>query len=460
MRWRLVFGFGVAGVVTGSALGQFAVDRVPPTPQTPPNVPASIPQNQPVSVVPPGFQPVSTAGPGAYTPPVGGVMPAGGVPGAYPTLASVTSPQSPSGISAPPKMELVSCLGPDHPWALKPEHGAFFICVKSYSRPHTPTPEDNGPSARVLAEALAKQIREIHHQQAFLYEYISEERKAEAAALAAERERGRIFAEQLKTRQQQSELQGMTFLEADNKIRFKTVNYRDQIAVLIGGFQSDEAARKALDFVHAWPAPKDSILMDGAVIAKPVTDKNAYVEKCYINPYGAAYVVPNPLAPKQAQASAPLDPFIVKLNEGHPYNLLKAKKEWTIGVKVFNAPIEIVSKETDPNLMRNKESTKKAANALLAGAVQAEQMAKMLREMKDKDGRSLGLEAFVLHTRNSSVVTVGQFDGPNDPAMAQTKNLLNNMKLKVTEDKDGVKPVDNAPVLFEKYLVAMPIPKP
>jgi hypothetical protein len=154
-----------------------------------------------------------------------------------------------------------------------------------------------------------------------------------------------------------------------------------------------------------------------------------------------------------------VDSFIVKLNDGHPYNLLKAKKEWTIGVKVFNAPIEIVGKDTDPNLMR-KDNIKKGANALLAGAVQAEQMAKMLREMKGPNGQSLGLEAFVLHTRNSSIVTVGQFDGPNDPALVQTQNLLNGMKLKVTEDKTGNKPVDNSLTMFEKYLIAMPIPKP
>ena len=37
----------------------------------------------------------------------------------------------------------------------------------------------------------------------------------------------------------------------------------------------------------------------------------------------------------------------------------------------------------------------------------AEQLAAMLRGMKDRTGRALGEEAFVLHTRKGSLVTVG-----------------------------------------------------
>ena len=87
-------------------------------------------------------------------------------------------------------------------------------------------------------------------------------------------------------------------------------------------------------------------------------------------------------------------------------------------------------------------------------------MAKMLREMKGPSGQPLGLEAFVLHTRYSSLVTVGQFDSLDDPALVQTKNLLNSMRLHVTEDKMGSKPVANAPQLFESQLQPMPIPRP
>jgi hypothetical protein len=70
----------------------------------------------------------------------------------------------------------------------------------------------------------------------------------------------------------------------------------------------------------------------------------------------------------------------------------------------------------------------------------------------------LNLEGFVLHTRNASLVTVGQFDGPNDPALLQTKQLLSSMRLNITEDKNGTRPVTNAPSLFGN-LIPIPIPR-
>jgi hypothetical protein len=387
--------------------------------------------------------------------PAGGLNPAAA--GSYPSLSSVTSPPP-----QPPKIEVEGVLKSDHPWVLKAEHGPWFICVKSYSRPHIPTPEDNGPSALALAETLAREIREQHRVQAFLFEYISDERKAEAAAIAAEREKGRVFLQQLEDRKKQSELQGMEFIDdTRHTIHFKTVNYRDQVAVLVGGFQSEEDARKAVEKMHGWEPPKEKILMDGAVVGRPAGDGKALIEKGYLNPYKSVTVVPNPLVPrpKTTQAvSSHLDPFLVKLNEGRPYNLLKATKSWTLAVKAFNAPVEIVGKDTDTSNMR--QSNKKGGNALLAGEVQAEKMAEMLREMKGPDGKSLGLEAFVFHTYHSSIVTIGQFDSANDPGMVQVQNLLSSIKINVSEDKQGIKPVMNAPSLFESRFAPMAIPKP
>lgn len=466
MRWRLIVGFGFAGAVAGSALGQFAVDRVPQQQPATPGLPSSGQQ----SPLPSGFQPVAPNSTGAYTPPVGGVMPTGfnavnpggaaGYP-SYPSLSAMNSGRTPS-LTTSPRVEIESALGPNHPWALKPEHGMYLICVKSYSRPHTPTPEDNGPSARALAEALATEVRNVNHRQALLYEYVSDERKAEASAIAAERERGQAFMRQLNEHRQQAELQGMEFLEPDNRIRFKTVSYRDQIAVMVGGFQSDIDARKALDEMRKWAPPKDTMLMDGVVSGRPAGDGTGKVriEKGYLNPYLSATVVMNPLLRHESQpVSNHLDPFVVKLNDGRPYNLLKATKEWTLAVKSFNAPVEIVSSK-DPDTKMRKDDVKKAGNALVAGMAQAEMLAKVLREMKSPSGQSLGLEAFVLHTRTSSIVTVGQFDGPNDPALVQIQNLLTGMKMNISQDKMGNQPVANAPSLFENRLVPIPIPRP
>jgi hypothetical protein len=203
MRWRFLFGFGIAGAVAGSALGQFAADRVPQTPPGAPGNPSNGPQAPGAPLLPGGLQPSSPAMPGAYTPPVGGLAPQGGGSAPYPTLSSVNQQQQVKH-SPLPQVELSYSLDPNHPWALKPEDGAYFICVKSYSRPHKPTAEDNGPSALVLAEMLAKDIRELYKVHAFLYEHISDERRAEAATITAARQQAQRFSELMDERRKQS----------------------------------------------------------------------------------------------------------------------------------------------------------------------------------------------------------------------------------------------------------------
>jgi hypothetical protein len=292
------------------------------------------------------------------------------------------------------------------------------------------------------------------------------------AAIAAARDRGREFAAQLDKYRQQSQLNGMEFLEDSKlKVRFKTVNYRDQIAVLVGGFKTDEDARKALDKVRAWPGPRTKVrsprdpdrretsLMDWGSVVRPGPDGKPMLEQSHINPYTTATVVPNPAIPRATPTGTPeIDPFIVKLNEGRPYSLLKATKGWTLAVKSFNAPVEIVGRDGGDSVMR-KVGTSKGADVLKAGAEQAESLAKALRELKGPGGQPLGLEAFVLHTRSASLVTIGQFDGPTDAALLQTKQLLSGMRMNVTEDKTGFKPVTNAPSLFGN-LMPIPVPHP
>jgi len=442
MRRKFAFGLGLAGVLTGAgavAAQQFATDR----PLTAPTSPA-LPSN--IRPVPPG-----------------GVVPAGGTAspfGGQVTAAGSVTPAQPAAPPPPTDLEIRSALGANHPWAVKPEHGAFFICVKSYSRPNRPTASDSGPTARVMAEELAAEIRDLYKVQTLLYEHVSPERRAEVASIAAARERARVFASQLDRYKQDAQLKGMTFLEDDRvKVHFKTMNYNDQIAVLIGGFKTDEDARKALNTVRTWVAPKNKILMDGAVIEKPGKDGKPEFIAAHLNPYLTAHVVPNPTIarveePAQAQA---MDPFIVKLNEGRPYSLLNAKKAWTLGVKSFTAPVEISSKDSGSGGVMRNSSSGRGADVLKASAEQAEQLAKSLRDMKDGSGKSLGFEAFVLHTRTASVVTVGQFDSPTDPAMGQLKQMLTRMTLKSSEDKEGFRPTAAGGDLFGNM---MPVPIP
>jgi hypothetical protein len=362
--------------------------------------------------------------------------------------------------------ELPTALPKDHPWLLKPEHGPWFILVKSYVRPAKDSrtareKTDEGLSARDLAEGLASDIRDNFRVQAFLYEYISEERKAEHRAyITAKRKAADEYAAQLADIERKAQLRGAGFMTPDNKFRYMKHDARDQIGVLVGGFQTEADATKALAILKKWPAPKNEILMDYTAVVQKTDDGKSYIEKGRLNPYTTAFVVRNPAAPQAAQQvqQPGLDPFIVKLNEGRPYSLLKSNKNWTLAVKSFTSPVEIVSKDTGTSLMR-KFGMSKGGDVLAAGAEQAEMMAKAIRQMRGPKGESLNLEAFVLHTRSASLVTVGQFDGPDDPALHAAQRTLASMKLYVNDKGAPIAP-NATPSLPFANLLPMPIPKP
>jgi hypothetical protein len=266
------------------------------------------------------------------------------------------------------------------------------------------------------------------------------------------------------TFRQKSQLNGMEFLGADQTLRYKTFNYRDQIGVMVGGFRTEEEAVRAMAKVKAWPTPADTRLLDGGAIARQGADGKATIEKTFLSPYGQPMVVANPTVPRQllAPGSVPqLDPFIVKLNEGRPYNLLTATKTWTLGVKAFNAPVRVQTRDDDGVGIKLFNFTK-TGDILNAGAEAAEQMAKGIRGMTGPKAAGqteyppLNLEAFVLHHRSGSMVTVGQFDGPNDPAMHETRRLLRSLNFQAGDPRV----MESTRQFLHETIVPIPIPKP
>lgn len=472
---RKLLGVGLAALVGGPAAGQFASDRLPAgpvgAPKGAPSLPGGLTPVGPVAPAVGGYQPrpvspAPPASPGSLygSPPAGGayVPPSDAPRGTYGSPAPAPVRTAPT---VPVNIEIPTALPKDHPWLLKPEHGSYFIMVKSYVRPTADSKAardarergEKGLTARELAEALASEIRDTYRVQAFLFEYISEERKAEMRAYLAARQKAETeYVAQIEALRQKAKLQGLDFVAPDNKFRVMKHDGRDQIGVLVGGFQSEADALKALNKLKTWPAPKNEVLVDKGLILTTKDGRNSS-ESAVINPYASAFVVPNPSVVKSGLPGGPRaapDPFVVRLNDDNPYSLFKATKGWTLAVKAFTSPVEISNRDSDTSLMRKFGSGSKV---LIAGAEQAETMAKALRAMRGPNGEALNLEAFVLHTRNSSVVTVGQFDGPDDPALQAMKRMLSKMSGRVTEDQGGLRPVMNAPTLFDN-VVPIPVP--
>jgi hypothetical protein len=372
MRPKFVLGWGLAGVVAtaSAATAQFASDR---------------------AASPPALPPV-TANSGA---------------------------NNPSTPEAPPSA---------HPWYVKPEHGQWMICVKSYA----------GPQARQLAEELAKEIRQTYRVPAYLFEKGSDEKKRQEAFIAQERARQEAelekFMEVARKQREEAALKGMEFMEPKPKLRIPKYQAIDeQWAVLIGGWKDMDTARKELDKVRAWQPPKNENLMDRGVITKPGQDGQLTGEVASINPFLYGMVVPNPVAPKSNETDR-LDPVIAKLNEKEELSVLRIQKPYTIVVKSFHPFRRRVDGKDAEKSVMERLFGKDDGQEMQVMAQQAVEFAKALRAFRDEQGNPRPIESYVLHTLHGTLVCVGQFDGPDDPEMARVSRELEALRFNVRRE--------------------------
>ena len=441
MRRGIQLGCGLAGVLLAAsgASAQFASDRpaapvpfggaLPPT-ATPPAPRPGVP------ALPSGFQPVG--GSTAPTP----FRTGGHVDPLRPVPSSI--PDGPL---------------PPHAWAVKAEHGNWMICVKSYG----------GPDSRMLAEKLAQEIREKHTVASYLFERNAEERAAEKAKIDAIRRSEMLKNEPLiraiEQAKKEAAARGDVYIPTPLmlKIPKPAAEMEEQWAVLIGGFATDELARKALDSVRKLTPPTDTSLLDRTTIGGEEENKDGQKEFKsswnYINPYKCALVVPNPAAAKaKLEDKNKLEPWIVKLNSDVPNSLLKAKKPWTIIVRNFSTPSKMAGKDGGGGSVFDRFQFTAAKSMLDVTAEEAERLAAALRDPGMHKGP---FDAFVLHHRMGSIVTVGEFDGPDDPKLLETQRILTGITFNMLDkNKKPVMGKDGQPDRQRMFDSVSPFPVP
>lgn len=448
MRKCLLAG-ACAVAISGVAPAQFATDRTPtPAPfggATPPTTPKAAP-----------------AGGVPQLP--GGIAPAGGrAPG--PTLPSGF--QLPDPVRKEPLRPVPTTFdekAAPHEYAVKADDGPWMILVKSYS----------GPDSKVKAVAFADDIRKTHNTKSLLYERNAEERKAEQARIEAVRKaemaKAKPFAQALEQARKEAEATGSIFLESKATVKIPRPYHEtpEQWAVLIGGFKTVDDARAALRTVRTLAPPKDASLLDQVMIGgEETTAKSNKGEwksaSNTVNPYACAIVVPNPTtASLNLEEKAKLEPFVVKLNDGVENSLLKAKKPWTLLVKSYSAPSRRGGGDGEKASVfdRIKKTTSSdPADILQATAAEAELLAKALR---NPDMKPRSYEAFVLHHRVGSLVTVGQFDAPDDPELLKLQQELQGITFEMRDkDKKPVMGPDGKPLVQRLFdgVSLFPVPK-
>src|SRR5262245_18912411 len=192
-----------------------------------------------------------------------------------------------------------------------------------------------------------------------------------------------------------------------------------------------KAARKYLDTVRKFPPPSNPKLMDHAFTAGTAEDgKTRIAEQRPINPFTIAFVAPNPTVKQERAAEDAADPFLKELNSGESLSVLRCSKPWTLMVRVYPGLASIAPQSAAEGVL-SKVGLGKGSELLNASALQARQVAELLRKMPEQR-----LEAYVLHTRHSSLVCVGQYDSDRDERLLENQRLLAGLKLQ--DQKSGL----------------------
>jgi hypothetical protein len=276
-------------------------------------------------------------------------------------------------------------------YRITPDAGRWLIIVKTYK----------GPLAPQLAHDLILMLRQRDNLAAYLFVRGEEE-----------------------LRQQEEQISHIRQLCPDVPApRIRRVRIEPEYAVLVGGYPDIDSARGALTDVKRLRPPDDDRLMDRvtAVGPAPGGGKGGVVQVATANPFVTAFVVPNPLVPQEQVDHNKPDPALKALNAGRPYNLLACGHPWTLVIKEFQGAAVLQSQSSGGSFLGDLFPFGKK-DVLAASGLQAEEVARVLRE-------SLHFDAYVLHTRTSSIVSVGAFDAPDDGQLLQLQRQLANLQL-------------------------------
>jgi hypothetical protein len=286
---------------------------------------------------------------------------------------------------------------------------------------------DDGP------EQARKWVQEMRTNPAYrfpahVFYYGAEERRKENERVK------KLIAEQMEFFRQNK-------FVPDEPIKIKHRKIDVQYAVLLGGYSDRESAKTALERMRHLPVPDSKkVNLEGRFWSKPGTNQS-YVE--YVSPFLHAFACKNPSVKEQNGPMSKEEAIkelaeVRGLNADESYSLFNCKRAVTLAVKGFQTPSMMKGQETTTSIMGSKGLR---SDGIDRAKLDAHQLAETLRKLK--------LEAYVLHTSFSSLVTVGGFDSIDDPALKSMQEML---ARKLNE-------VPYSQIQFFQQPVPMPVPR-
>ena len=377
----------------------------------------------------------------------GGVEPAAGtvqtpanapasVPGTYDTRVlkageDVPEPIAPEDL-AEPTIALPTGV-PIDPYLLRKENGPFMVVVHTF----------RGPQATDYALALTLELRQQYQIPAYIFHLKIQPGGSNIRNVQPTAAQGIPNAQ----------------IAAPEKLRVY-----DEAAVLVGDCKTIDDAEalvkqvkklrpKTLDGIPTiWGHRKGKGLQWAMVTANPLIP----AQRLY--PGGAPAGGPTPMAPviQSGQTIDPYvagaafervhkpDPLVERMNRG-PRSLYRCKAPYTLPVAEF-----IGRSAVDPNDPAFNDTSFFKKSPLQSAADDAERYAANIARCKSLPD---GLEVYVYHDRTSSTVTIGGFNGTEDPNLAR---LMKDMPYLIYEMLD--KRYSLMPVSPKRELMDVPHP--
>jgi hypothetical protein len=294
--------------------------------------------------------------------------------------------------AAPPWAKLIPYTkveaDPEKDYELTESHGPWMIMCTSFT---------GGLPAEEQAHNLVLELRERYHLPAFIYRKHFDMGTPEIGL-------------------------GLNKYGGKKIMRNNNAYKRDEVAVLVGNFQSVDSPEieKALANIKTMQPdtlnPKktgEAPLQTWGKIREMYRETGKMLKKKEKGPMGSAFVTRNPLLPEEYFAPKGLDPFIIELNQGIKYSLLKCPGKYTVKVASFRGVESMKPKEFDELAGKaykpadDKDSRYKGMAKIDIAADKATELTKALR--------AKGVEAYEFHDRTESIVCVGSFDSVGDP---------------------------------------------
>jgi hypothetical protein len=283
-----------------------------------------------------------------------------------------------------------------------PAQGAWMVLVTSYS----------GPDAPTMARQMVTVLRgPKYNQPAYVFNYGDKERRKEEERERAAKEQQQRLLEQMK----QQFGDNVSF----GKYTIARHHVQQQVGVLIGGYADMDAAHRALEGIRKLdpkalvdPTGLNGVKLDRRIFIKPDGKSG---EARPVNPFQTAFVVRNPTAPQQANPQAEKFDLAVlrRLNQGESYSLLNCTKPITLVVAQYSLPAPLEKRGKDNSILGKLHASNNQQSDVDPAAVPAHCLAEWLRKGN--------IEAYVLHTKYASIVTVGSYDSLRDPRMETMK---------------------------------------